>query len=264
MRTVPHDEKWVAAPENSILADLAAEERALLAAAHTSYQHRVGKGDYREELFRDFLNARLPRSVDSCKGHVQDCEGRCTSEFDILLYDPNFRMVIAKADRGRMVLPVESVVAVIEIRSKINVDALEAISDKIAELSKLQRRYSEIWMGGDIEFPQASIGARENDSLHRAIAIPVFLVGFDSDSPDYISAKWERLAGRPDVVACLGKFAICDLSPTSSNADATLFEAPSIALASLMLRLTARIVNSASSPPVPDLLRYFRLPKAKN
>jgi hypothetical protein len=260
VKNIPDDESWVIPPDNSILLELVSESNKLLANAQTSYDHRGGRGDHRESLIRDLIKTRLPLSMDTCKGIVQDSNGARTSEFDLLLFDPNYRMVIAHANEERLVLPIESVVAAIEIRTKINKTAISDAAKKIDELSTLQRHYTSLGLGGNIDRPPKSLGfgARGEGPFGCVLPIPVFLVGFESTQPEALAADWETNKNSPDLVCCIGQYA---LSRVGLDKEWTLIDVPDAALAVLMLKLTGEILWAKSSNVVPDLLRYFQVPE---
>jgi hypothetical protein len=93
-------------PEQWIGFDLARESDRMECAAKTSYPRRGGRGDHREEIIKGFLERRLPSSIAIGKGHVQDCHSNITSEFDLVLFDPLSKLVLAETDAARHVFPV--------------------------------------------------------------------------------------------------------------------------------------------------------------
>ncbi len=256
MRTIPEDEIWVNAPKGSILEALCAESKKIIANSQTTYKHRGGRGDHREKLFRDFLESRLPQNVATCKGHIQDATGQMTSEFDILLYDPSYRMVICKTEEQRMDLPVEAIVAAIEVRTRVDGAAVRDVAKKIDELSKLKRSYSRLGIGGAPDSP-VSVGARQEGPLRTVLPIPVVLLGFDSTNCKKVVTELEKHEHQlPDMVICLGMFFWGKSSPWEES---MFFEAPHTELAMFMLHLTAYVLRAKSSAAVPDLLHYFRI-----
>jgi hypothetical protein len=257
MKRIPDDEVWVMPPDHSILADLLEESQRIVANSRTNYPHRGGVGDYRESLFCELFTSRLPQNISTCKGVVQDSKGEQTSEFDILLFKPEYRMVIAKAEDHKLVLPVESVIAAIEIRSRIDKSAVRSAVEKTGELAKLTRYFTDL--GSDFCRMSESIGiGARHDGPNKAVQrIPVLLIGFDSVSSESVEAELESHDEGPDVVACLGKFLI---SRFLGDEDPMLFEAPHTELSMIMLHLTGHILRAHRDQPMPDLLKYFRLP----
>ena len=128
-------------PEHWLPYGLRQASEALQHEAGTSSSHQGGKGDRVEHAFSKFLQRRLPPTVAACKGHIADSYDRLTPEFDLVLFDPVARLVLPDASGDQMVVPVEAVHAVVEIRTTLNDNAFNEADNKMAALSNLVRHY---------------------------------------------------------------------------------------------------------------------------
>jgi hypothetical protein len=171
-------------------------------------------------------------------------------------------MVIAHADKTRLVLPVESVVAVLEVRSRLDKRAIKDACAKTTELAKLGRKYSSLGLGGLADPPPSSlrIGGRQEGPLRTVVRIPIFLIGFNSISAKSVGTEWHKYPDRPDIVACLGKFLIAHFD---LDEEPMLIEAPHAELSLILGNLTGHILRLKTSNVCPDLIEYFKVPTTK-
>lgn len=106
----------------------------------SAYGHRVGRGDSRENLIRDWLRSFLPRNLNVKKGEIVDHRGVRSPEFDIIIHlDSTAPQFFSTPERS--VIPVEEVLAVIEVKTNLTRDALEEFSRNLQSVGELERRF---------------------------------------------------------------------------------------------------------------------------
>lgn len=93
------------------------------------------KGIPREVEIRAFLRDRLPRKFGVAHGHLIHAD-RTSPEFDVIVYDalncPTW--AVDPSDDPRLLVPVEAVVGVIEVKSTLTCRALKRACGKLGEL----------------------------------------------------------------------------------------------------------------------------------
>jgi len=95
--------------------------------------HNVSKGSYREMLVRDILRKYMPKKYDVVTGFIEGCDRQC----DIIIYDSlNFSPFFRENDL--VVVPQQSVRAVIEVKSTLATDELKDSLDLLWDVSRLR------------------------------------------------------------------------------------------------------------------------------
>jgi hypothetical protein len=93
------------------------------------------RGLPREIEVRAFLRDRLPRKFGVARGHVIQAD-RASLEFDVIVFDalncPTWAM--DTTDDPRLLVPIEAVVGVIEVKSTLNARSLKEACKKLGEL----------------------------------------------------------------------------------------------------------------------------------
>ena len=254
MSTLPRTRKrlW-------LLEELHSEAEQMLSAANTSYPHKSGRGDLREQLLREFLDRRLPQSVAATKGHIVDSDGRITPEFDIVLFNPLARLVISQADDSRKVLPVESVYCVVEVRTNLNTSAVKDAANKMKSLGELRRHYrpSAVAEFLDIDTSDLATGI---SSTGPSFVLPInrYLFGYDGISRDNLISQLANFPDTFDGAANLKGYIVFH----NSEPDKDLNLSPVAVLSFFLLSVVAHLTDAAASSAfeVPDLERYWDIP----
>lgn len=259
-------------PKHTLLADLLGESESMLLESETlGYPHREGAGSFREKIFRDFLIRRLPGSVACAKGHVQDSSWQTTSEFDILLYDPIAKMLINSAGEDRLTLPVECVIAAIEVRTRIDSKAIRDASAKSRELARLTRRfrgtshfalaYPDHYHSDPLSVPARSGSEAfcESDPSTWWGGIPVFLAGLQSVKLKTARKAYDEVSQDIDGVLCVGQYYLDGRGALSSEDGLTGHAALPVFLINLISYLTTARRDAAFLEPI--FLDYFRVPE---
>lgn len=105
-----------------------------------TYKHPTGIGDGREDALIDVIRQIIPDHLAANKCTIIDAQGNATAEFDIVIFEKSHCLTPLIAS-GRKVIPVESVYAVIEVKSKLDKDAYEKFLAAICSLDRLTRFY---------------------------------------------------------------------------------------------------------------------------
>lgn len=92
-------------------------------------------GTYREAITTDFLSAFLPQRFQIDSGFIVNAEGRVSRQIDIVVYDSALAPPLESKQRQRF-FPIESVVAIGEVRSDLT---KERLVDGLQRLSEVKR-----------------------------------------------------------------------------------------------------------------------------
>lgn len=99
--------------------------------------HSLEFGVYRERVVGEFLKLFLPERMDVDTGFVVNSNGRISSQCDIVIYDRTVTPLI-RDDQHQRFFPIESVCAVGEIKSQLNLLDLKKALRKLAKLKSLR------------------------------------------------------------------------------------------------------------------------------
>lgn len=82
-------------------------------------KHNATTGALAEAVLREFLQEHLPRGVSVEEGFIIDAKGGLSKQCDIIIYDSHHYAPFYRAGQV-VVVPVEAVIAVIEVKTSIN------------------------------------------------------------------------------------------------------------------------------------------------
>ena len=103
--------------------------------------HSATKGSEAEKVLREFLNKHLPQRFRAATGILIDSNNALSKQTDVIIYDalssPVFRF-----SEDAMILPVDTVASVIEVKSRLTSDELLDAYKKIASVKTLKKRPS--------------------------------------------------------------------------------------------------------------------------
>lgn len=105
-----------------------------------SLGHRVNKGTAREIFIKDFLKSHLPETISIGSGEIIDSKskpGTSRNQIDIILYKNNYPKI--EFCRGMHAFFVESVAAVIEIKSILTKEDLKKAIQASRNVKRLQK-----------------------------------------------------------------------------------------------------------------------------
>jgi hypothetical protein len=248
-------------PEHWLPYGLRQASESLRHEAGTTSPHQGGKGDRLGRAFGKFLQRRLPPTVAACRGHIADSCDRLTGEFDLVLFDPVARLVMADAGSDQMVVPVEAVHAVVEMRTTLNDNAFNEAGNKLAALSGLARRYLPSPLGQALHLDEEKLAAGLPALGDTEWAAPIrgFLVGLAGCTAENALAQ---MAAAPHLagVLQLGEYYVSSGTLSPSQAP-HCFAKGDLSLGIWLAILAVHLESSASkrSLVAPDLHRYFDL-----
>lgn len=101
-------------------------------------------GEAREQGLVKFLEDRLPDRYHVARGEVVDVAGEQSGQTDILIYDGSTAAPLLSGKNGLVLLPVEAVLASIEVKSSLSSDELRKSALGIGKLRSL-RPYGSPW-----------------------------------------------------------------------------------------------------------------------
>jgi hypothetical protein len=106
----------------------------------SAYGHSGTKGNLRETILIDTIKSMAPDYINVCKGEICDSTGSRSPEFDIIIsYNSNAMKLFSSS--GNNVIPIESVLAVIEVKSTLAEDHLTKFNNDLSILNKFNRYY---------------------------------------------------------------------------------------------------------------------------
>jgi len=193
-----------------------------LAEIREAFNHPGNKGDGAEETLRSFLKDYLPQGLGIGTGEIIDHEGRHSKQCDVVVFNPLRAPTFSKSE-DHFIFPAESVVAVIEVKTKLAATDIPDIVEAMKSVKQLDRSglvspwkhakgltLKHNWYGKQYDFPP----------------IMYFVFSFESQSLQKI---WEQLTleqiGLPidkriDSVYCLDKGSLLWFESDKRNASA--------------------------------------------
>jgi hypothetical protein len=99
-------------------------------------KHNPSIGAFNEEILRGFLRDFLPKWVSVSQGFVLDKNGEISNQIDILIYNSTLYAPLYSVG-DLVVLPAESVIIAIEVKTKINKKIFQDILPKNKKLKSI-------------------------------------------------------------------------------------------------------------------------------
>jgi len=81
--------------------------------------HNPSLGVINEEILRKFLKDHLPKWIEVAQGFILSKDGTLSTQCDIIIYNSNFYAPLYRVN-DLIIVPPESVIHVIEVKTKIN------------------------------------------------------------------------------------------------------------------------------------------------
>ncbi|MDD4080683.1 MAG: hypothetical protein PHP02_04645 [Eubacteriales bacterium] len=100
--------------------------------------HQGVKGDLREAALRNGLRALIPRKYDIGTGIIMDAHNTQSNQQDFIIYD-GFSSPSFLNDETTVILPVESVYAITEIKSRLTAKELERAINNASSVKTLRK-----------------------------------------------------------------------------------------------------------------------------
>lgn len=133
-------------------------------------QHNLEDGKYREYLVKKILSNIVPSKYEITNGFVVDSDNNKSDEMDIIIYDKSY--VPPFFNETYTVVPIESVIAVIQVKTTLTWKELKSSIDNLNSIDKLNSK-----VGGKI------ISAKGADIINeeRYVAPYKIIVSYKSD-----------------------------------------------------------------------------------
>jgi hypothetical protein len=100
--------------------------------------HNATKGQEAEGIFRSFLNGHLPKRFAAGAGFITDPLGEVSPQTDVVIYDAH-NCPVYRASESASIYPSNNVAVVIEVKSRLNKEALDDAAAKIARIKALKK-----------------------------------------------------------------------------------------------------------------------------
>lgn len=101
------------------------------------FKHHGNRGDYREDSIKAFLcNGHLPKNFSIASGEVISQYSQVSKQIDLIVYDSN-KSITFDASESTKIFPIESVLGIIEVKSKLSKDKLIEGLENIKALKQL-------------------------------------------------------------------------------------------------------------------------------
>jgi hypothetical protein len=124
----------------ALVKNAAAQMALQIDALRLATPHPGLKGDGAERIVQKFLTERLPTSLGVTTGHVVDSGGSLSNQADVIIFDALRTPVLFEAaHNGFDVVPVEGVVAVIEVKMHLTSAHLSGVLANAASVFALER-----------------------------------------------------------------------------------------------------------------------------
>jgi|SRR5690554_1737031 len=100
------------------------------------FQHSLTKGEQREIPLKNFLSKALPSNFEIKSGEVVDCFNSSSPQLDVMIYDKSKTIEFFNTDA--VIIPAESLLVSIEVKSKLNKEETKKILRNANNLKKLK------------------------------------------------------------------------------------------------------------------------------
>lgn len=119
------------------------EMRAKLELGRAMIPHNGEMGAAAEDSWREWLRKYLPKRYKVDKAFIVDCNGNCSEQIDIVIYDSQYSYFLFNHEQV-LYIPAESVYAVIECKQTLNKQHLVYAGQKAATVRALTRTSNSI------------------------------------------------------------------------------------------------------------------------
>jgi len=101
-------------------------------------QHNGEKGTSREELLSVYLRSYIPNKYEIGRGTIIDSDGNQSKQQDFIIYDSFSSPVLLNMDSTKMI-PIESVYAIVEVKSSLNKERMKECVANIKSVKQLTK-----------------------------------------------------------------------------------------------------------------------------
>lgn len=233
------------------------------------YGHSGGRGDAREEVVRKWIQEIVPPSVSICKGEIVDSYGMRSSEWDVVLYTRSPSVwAFGGGASPRRIVPAEEVLALLEIKTRLDEAGLQQTSDAIAETRTLGRHYwttddiRNIGLGHGRVRPEWDRVIRLDETLLPIGRVTAGIFAFDGPSTDTLAEWLDRLNldRYLSYVLVLGKYYV----ERSGDSDWVVYNLGDLSLMRMAAAVAALVEELDRWSEVrPEFMKYHDLADAE-
>jgi hypothetical protein len=166
------------------LMDHAEEELWLSFNQAKAKEHNLSRGESREEGIARFLQSRLPSRFRVTRGEAVDAAGHRTGQLDVVIYDCN-RTVPLLTEKSGDVLPAESLLAVVEVKSTLTQAELNKCATAAKAIAQLRP--------GGVKFSTPREKGRDASDGRPRCQYSVLAYNTDLGSERWCEKEWKRL-----------------------------------------------------------------------
>ncbi|WP_434339122.1 CRISPR-associated endodeoxyribonuclease NucC [Motilimonas cestriensis] len=116
-----------------LLENLHSDVQHKLSTVRKSFKHSVVKGDGAENVWVDLFNQYLPERYRASRAFIVDSKNKFSEQIDVVIYDRQYSPFIFHYAE-QLIIPVESVYAVFEVKQAIKKEYIEAARQKVASV----------------------------------------------------------------------------------------------------------------------------------
>ncbi|WP_108807342.1 DUF6602 domain-containing protein [Aquimarina spinulae] len=145
------------------------------------FNHSLTKGEQREIPLKNFLSKALPSNFEIKSGEIVDCFNNSSPQLDIMIYDKSKTIEFFNSDAS--IIPAESLLVSIEVKSKLNKAETKKILKNATDLKNLK------------PFKKKPVlKQRDDDSkaAHCRYFHCVFAYETDFTNPDWAKSEYDR------------------------------------------------------------------------
>ncbi|EPE2694730.1 DUF6602 domain-containing protein [Vibrio alginolyticus] len=173
--------------------------------------HKLEFGEYRERVLVRLLKSILPARFDIGSGFVVNDEGKVSTQCDLIIYDKN-EMPILESDYGQRFFPVEAVVGVGEVKSKITcVSDLNKYLEKLSSVACLKNEIYEAVKVNDLSHKFSPVNPK--DGIFTFIVCAEFAFNLSIDK----IVETHALMNRVNCVLSVKDGILCRKSPEGGS-----------------------------------------------
>lgn len=143
--------------------------------------HSLSQGEALEDAVRQLLNGRLPEALGVTHGEIVDRHGNHSGQVDVVIFDRNRTpRLYTSGPSGHQVIPAEGVLAVVEVKTRVEASSIPGVVKHMQTIKKLERSAyharpmhlsMEIYGASASTFPILySLFAFESGSPHSVVA----------------------------------------------------------------------------------------------
>jgi hypothetical protein len=229
---------------SQLLAGLHEDIEQRLAVVRKSFGHPGTKGDASESVWLELLDTYLPKRYEVAKAHVVDSAGKFSEQIDVVIFDRQYSPFIFNY-QGQVVVPAESVYAVLEAKQIISAEQVNYAQKKVGSVRRLKRT--------SLPIPHAG-------GLYPAKPVPHILGGLLA-----FESAWKPPMGEPLLTALVSEDEQrLDLGCVAAHGMFGFDEAGSYSLrpqgkpaTAFLLELIARLQTSGTVPMI-DVRAYAK------